>query len=247
MAAPASIIKEEKRELEQTKIRHKYNKKFEKDGRIFTPFLHWENMFHKEDSIVLLDILKEEEIKQPDIGRLVQCKSCGDIYDYEAHYEWLMKSSSKNKDLRLDLLERGICKVCSGIIAKRQGFIKARIKAKERVGHKNQNWQGGLKSYPYCHLFNEEFKERVREFWGRKCGITGISEVENGRRLSVHHVNYDKQTCCNENKPLFIPVSHSWNGKLNKNRKYWEEVLSNYIMIYFNGKCFNPKQEAYVC
>jgi hypothetical protein len=102
----------------------------------------------------------------------------------------------------------------------------------------NVNWKGGKSFEPYCILFNDEFRERVREFWGRKCGISGITEEENGKKLSVHHVNYDKQTCCNTTIPLFIPLSNNYHTKTNYNRDYWEEMLTNYIMIWFNGECY---------
>lgn len=108
-------------------------------------------------------------------------------------------------------------------------------------GPNNPHWKGGIKFEPYCHLFNEEFKERVRDFWGRKCGICGTSEIQNNQRLSVHHVNYDKKVCCNTTKPLFIPLCKTCHSKTNHNREYWEECLSNFIMIWFSGDCYLEK------
>jgi hypothetical protein len=110
-------------------------------------------------------------------------------------------------------------------------------------GENSSFWKGGISYEPYCVLFNRGFKERVREFWGRKCGISGITEKENGRKLDVHHVNYDKQSCCNTNIPLFIPLSKKYHKKTNGNRNYWEEMLTNYIMIWFNGECYLPKED----
>lgn len=103
------------------------------------------------------------------------------------------------------------------------------------------NWKGGISRGPYCELFNEEFKERVRFFWGRKCGVCFKTEKENGAKLSVHHVSYDKDSCCNKTKPLFIPFCRSCHTKTNHNRNYWEEYLSNYIMIWNNGRCYLEK------
>jgi hypothetical protein len=109
-------------------------------------------------------------------------------------------------------------------------------------GENSSNWKGGISFEPYCVLFNKGFKERVRNFWDRKCGISGITEEENGRKLDVHHVNYDKQSCCNTTVPLFIPLSREYHTKTNHNRDYWEKMLTNYIMIWFNGECYEVKE-----
>jgi len=120
-------------------------------------------------------------------------------------------------------------------------YQKAVVEMGLRRGEKSPSWKGGVSFEPYCTKFNNEFKERVRNFWDRKCGISGITEKENGQKLTVHHVNYDKMVCCNNVKPLFIAISRKWNSKLNFNRKYWEHVLTEYIMIWFDGESFLPK------
>lgn len=106
-------------------------------------------------------------------------------------------------------------------------------------GNKHQGWNNGSSFEPYCELFSPKFKERVRTFWDRKCGICGKSEKDNGQRLSVHHVDYDKESCCNPSIPLFIPTCRSCHAKTNNNRTYWEEMLTNYIMIWFDGKSYD--------
>ncbi len=123
---------------------------------------------------------------------------------------------------------------------------EARIKmsnAKKGLYNKENhpNWKGGISYEPYCSKFDRFFKFRVRSYWNNECGLCGKKEYENGERLSVHHVNYDKQTCCNITIPLFLATCRSCNAKLNYNRAYWEEVLTNYIMIWHNGQCYLPK------
>jgi hypothetical protein len=113
----------------------------------------------------------------------------------------------------------------------------------------HHNWQGGKSYEPYCILFDDDFKERVRKFWDYKCGISGITEKENGCKLSVHHVSYDKDSCCeakrfNSTPNLFIPLTRGWNSRVNFNRDYWEVYLSNYIMIWFDGECYVEKTKS---
>ncbi|OEC84386.1 MULTISPECIES: hypothetical protein [Methanobacterium] len=118
--------------------------------------------------------------------------------------------------------------------------IECRNKAqKQYKGSKAAGWKGGISFEPYCHKFNEEFKERVREFWGRKCGICGKTEKENKIKLSVHHCNYLKMSCCDlDIPPLFMSICKSCHGKTNHNREYWEKMLTEYIMIWFDGESY---------
>lgn len=113
---------------------------------------------------------------------------------------------------------------------------------KGKCGDKAPNWQGGLSFEPYCVLFNNEFRERVRNFFGRKCIECGKLEVENdGKRLSVHHVNFDKESCCNNNTPLFACLCTSCHMKTNHNREYYEERYTTLINEKYNGQCYLPK------
>lgn len=109
-------------------------------------------------------------------------------------------------------------------------------KGKHRnIGSSNSNWRGGKSFEPYCPLFNKEFKERVRDFWNRKCGLCGKDEKDK-HKLCVHHVNYDKKVCCNTTPPLFIPLCTGCHNKTHHKRNYWEEYFTNYIMIYYDGR-----------
>jgi len=77
---------------------------------------------------------------------------------------------------------------------------------------KHPRWKGGISFEPYCIKFNNEFKERVREFFGRKCVECGAPE--NGKKLCVHHVNFKKDTCCTPEVPrLFVALCTSCHGK----------------------------------
>lgn len=105
-------------------------------------------------------------------------------------------------------------------------------------GEKHPSWKGGISFEPYCSKFNGEFKERVREFWDYKCGLCGKSQKENEIKLAVHHVNYEKMVCCNDTPPLFMPLCKTCHTKTNWNRTFWESILTEYIMIYFDGNSY---------
>jgi hypothetical protein len=119
---------------------------------------------------------------------------------------------------------------------------------KEKARHcklreRNPNWKNGVSFEPYCPKFNDEFKERVRAFFGYQCQMCGHVWQEGEKRLSVHHVNFDKQSCCNDVIPLFVPLCSSCHNKTQKNRIFWEYWFTEMITRIYGGKCYFSKEE----
>jgi len=120
--------------------------------------------------------------------------------------------------------------------------LETRLKMGEaRKGEKNAQWKGGISFEPYCQKFDEPFKERVRAFFNRRCVECG--GPENGKRLDVHHVNFDKQSCCNGAAPLFVALCVSCHAKTNHNREYYEKHFTELIESEYDGKCYLTKEE----
>ena len=111
-----------------------------------------------------------------------------------------------------------------------------------RTGEKASQWKGGISFLPYCIKFDDDLKERVRDFFDRKCYVCGKNEIENGRKLDVHHVNYNKMVCCNDVKPLFVPLCKSCHSKTHGDREFWEEFFTVSLEYLTDGKCFLPKK-----
>lgn len=91
-----------------------------------------------------------------------------------------------------------------------------------RKNHSDENapnWRGGISFEPYCPKFNTELKEKIRERDGRTCQLCGVKE--NGRKLAVHHIHYDKPNC----HPDLIALCISCNNKVNFNRDYYENLF----------------------
>jgi hypothetical protein len=108
-------------------------------------------------------------------------------------------------------------------------------------GEKNPAWKGGISFEPYCIKFNDEFKERVRAYFGYQCIECGA--LQNGELLHVHHVNFNKQSCCDSSIPLFVPLCKSCHGKTGHERQYWREHFTKLLTQYYNGKCYLTKEE----
>lgn len=89
----------------------------------------------------------------------------------------------------------------------------------------NASWKGGISFEPYCPKFNKPFKESVREKFGRVCFLCPTTEEENGEKLSVHHVNYNKDCLCDDSVCEFVPLCNKCHSKTNHNRDYWENMI----------------------
>jgi hypothetical protein len=109
-------------------------------------------------------------------------------------------------------------------------------------------WQGGISPH-YCEKFNNDFKNRVRAFFHYCCAECGMSEEDHitkiGKSLGVHHVNYDKATCCNGAVPFFVPLCGSCHSKTNSKTKrtYWQTHFTELINTKYGGKCYYTKEE----
>ena len=99
-----------------------------------------------------------------------------------------------------------------------------------RIGKDAPNWQGGLSYGKYCEKFNYEFKEKVRNFFNRLCFLCGKDEVENNKKLDVHHVNYNKDCLCNS-QCEFVPLCRRCHAKTSGKyiRRYWEDLIMCYL------------------
>ena len=103
------------------------------------------------------------------------------------------------------------------------------VRAKHgKSGAENANWRGGTSYAPYCPKFNEALKEEIRESFGRRCFLCSATEKENGKRLPVHHVNFDKMAGCYGKRWNLVPLCFKHHTKTNFNRWYWFCRLVNH-------------------
>lgn len=145
-------------------------------------------------------------------------------------------------------------KMSSANIGKQQS-LETRLKKSNASSGKNNPmygktrefspaWRGGISFEPYCPKFNENLKLRVREFFENRCLMCGMTENENGKRLSVHHVTYDKMTCCNETPVIFAALCHRHHCQTNRwDRQRWENMLRRSIEEIWGGKSYFTNEE----
>lgn len=79
-------------------------------------------------------------------------------------------------------------------------------------GITRDEWDGFITELPYCEKFNDECRESNRNKYNRQCFICDKPESQNitstgkQRKLSVHHVDMNKDQGCNNTKWKLIPV-----------------------------------------
>jgi hypothetical protein len=106
-------------------------------------------------------------------------------------------------------------------------------------------WYGNINYFDtpqYCEKWTEDLRERARAYRGYKCFECGTPQ--NGRKLNVHHVHYNKKTCCDGSPHDLVPLCLPCHTRTNGNRDFWESHFTE--MIYSidpRGKCFFTKEE----
>ncbi len=98
---------------------------------------------------------------------------------------------------------------------------------KRKIGQpleKHWNWQGGKSYKPYSLLFDSELKEKIRQrddyqCQNKECNMTEEEHlIVYGYVLSIHHIDYDKKNCKEDN---LISLCLQCNSRANFNKNLW--------------------------
>lgn len=191
-------------------------------------------------------------------------KENGNYCNYKCRSAWLSENQIgennpnwKNKTIKVT------CNFCGKITYKELSDIRSpdqklycnnkcssEHKKELYIGQNNPNFVNGNSYGQYCHKFNDDLKERVRWFFAdehgvRRCFLCGEAEDPKNPRLPVHHVDYDKSTCCNGKIPYMVPLCQSCHNKTSgKNvRERYEQEIKEKLHKETGGKCFYTKEE----
>lgn len=96
-----------------------------------------------------------------------------------------------------------------------------------RCDDKNGNWKGGTSRKPYSITWSPRAIEEVRKRFNSICIICGKTEEENGAKMSVHHINYNKLSEYDDNW-ITVPLCYSCHMKSSIYRHYFFNLLINY-------------------
>lgn len=107
-------------------------------------------------------------------------------------------------------------------------------------GLESPHWKGGISFDPYCDKFNEAKREEVRNKYDRKCFICNLEEKNNltknnkVRKLSVHHIDGDKEQGCNDKPWFLVPLCIKCHIKTisKKTGEYWIIYIQTLLKFY---------------
>jgi len=122
-------------------------------------------------------------------------------------------------------IEQHYCKTCNAEInyyTWKDGLGMCR--SCSHLGDKNVMWNNGSSFELYSLGWTKTFKEQIRYRDDYKCQICGKSEIEQGYKLHVHHIDYDKKNLKEIN---LISLCNSCHSKTNFNRDYWKKYFNN--------------------
>lgn len=98
------------------------------------------------------------------------------------------------------------------------------------IGEKNPAWLGGKSFEPYTSQFNNIFKLNIKQRDGFICLKCGMREEDSiklfSKRLSIHHIDYDKKLSIKEN---CCTLCVRCNAEVNTNRNSWTKFFQSLL------------------
>lgn len=150
-----------------------------------------------------------------------------DKYSKILSKSFLIKEYITNKKSAYQIANEIGCTNCTILNYLRVFYIPIRtsneaIVLLNRVGKNNSHWKGGNGYYPYPTGWTNILKESIRNRDNNICQICGKTHIENGRKLDVHHIDYDKDNLNSEN---LIALCRGCHMKSNGDRETYIEFF----------------------
>lgn len=94
--------------------------------------------------------------------------------------------------------------------------------SKAKKGENNPSYIDGTARSPYCREFNEILKFRIRQRDNHVCQICNNDDKRLNRNLCIHHIDYNKENCKENNLISLCTSCHTkTNGTKEFDRSYW--------------------------
>lgn len=113
-------------------------------------------------------------------------------------------------------------------------------------GKKSSRYIDGRSYEPYCEKWTKEFRRRIRAFFDHQCVLCGKPQEENGRSLDCHHVEYNKNACCDGKPVHFVALCRSHHSQTScGDRQRWMNMIHRVIDEIYDGRSYYTQKEYY--
>jgi len=113
--------------------------------------------------------------------------------------------------------------------------------SESRRGEKHWNWNGGTSLFRYSPEFSIAMAPYIRERDDNSCQICEKTKEEEGRELSVHHIDYNKKNNEEENLITLCVSCHGSTSNPHRDRETWTELFQEKIGDIYgsmsSGRC----------
>ena len=109
---------------------------------------------------------------------------------------------------------------------KKRLYKEGKLKTIFKKGKEHPYWKGGKSFEPYGIKFNKELKEQIRKRDDYTCQLCGITQKNFKRKLTIHHIDYNKK---NNESSNFISLCNFCNSSVNFSREQWTKFFQKKI------------------
>jgi len=113
-----------------------------------------------------------------------------------------------------------------------------------QMGSNNSGWNGGSSNLPYPFKFNGTLKERIKLRDHFECQLCGKYTDHKGKYLQIHHVDYIKENCQDDN---LISLCNTCNSHVNGKRSYWQRYFSRILQNYYYSGYKSDTESENLC
>lgn len=169
-------------------------------------------------------IMNKGTLEFPSIGDI--CRGYDIGLNDKSYYIWVAcpKCNQNRWQTKGHTKKSPFCRECS---MKRAGA--------KHQGDKAVQWLGGISFEPYGYEFNNTLREQIRIRDNYTCQLCGTPQ--NGKKLSVHHIDYCKKNNYLSNLISLCPNKpNSCHSKTGHNRDYWMKYFTTILNEQLYGE-----------
>lgn len=165
------------------------------------------------------------------------CKDCGiKLEGFSSKPSKRCNTCNNRRQLSNPIIRKKISETHKALSKTPEGRRRIEEHAKKISGENSCNWIDGRSYKPYDRrMFSERKKAEIRKRDEYICLVCGMTEEEHlvvyGTVLNVHHIDYNKYNCCDEN---LVSTCKGCNARVNFNRGYWQEYFKERMKQYAN-------------